>query len=141
MAVAFVTSFLVTVTAFAADTYAGANTYAGFDFYVGRYDKQHGMGHISVSTDYYFSLAIYRDDNYNCYVGGNHGAGRIVSGPYGFDAEFPSVVKCAADGFLPPNESDRGTIPNYRARGTVYKKDLSHGVIEPHQSSDVFVQV
>ncbi len=135
MTIAFVASFMVSVTAFAS-TIPTASTNSTFPFYVGSYIKQNGSGHITLNSDDDFSLTIYRDDTKNCYVSGRNGQGIIGIGARAFDVSFDSVTKCNADGTPPATP---GKILGYEAVGKVAITNFKK-TIYPLQSDEVFVK-
>lgn len=125
----FITSFMLTVTAFADDT-------TGFDYFVGHYSNVDGPGYVSLSSDFLFSIVCYRDDNHGFYIGGSRGEGRLGTGKKGFDAIFSKAIRTNADGSLPTNPSDRETIPNYNATGKVTRFFVTK--IESYQSDCIY---
>ncbi len=133
MVLAFVTTFTVTVTA-----YASTNA-DGFDFFVGIYYKEdpeiNGDGNVKVREDTFFNLFAYTDFNFLCYVSGRNGEGKIVNGTNGFDVAFDSVTKCKKDGTPPANP---GKIQSYNATGAV-SKGLTKAVIKSDQSNMSYI--
>lgn len=133
MVIAFVASFMVTVTAYAS---TDADT---FDFYVGKYYHKepngYGVGYVDVNKDSYFYLFAYADFIKSCFVSGEDGVG-IISKIDGFDARFDVVTKCRMDGSDPVNP---GKILEYKATGDV-NKGLIKAEIISHQSQLTYVR-
>lgn len=129
MAVAFVTAFLTTCTAFADTT--------GFDYYVGVYINSSGSGHISLSSNFLFYLVAYRDDENDCYVNASCGEGRLGAGKMGFYALFQYANKVDSNASLPP-PGEREQFNDYVATGKVTKWIKTK--IYSDQSENVYVK-
>lgn len=130
MAIAFVASFVMTVTAYAAID-------VDYSIYGGRYrssDTSVG-GYISISKNS-INLVVYRDDKEDCYVGGSTTDGYILSpSSKPFYALFDKVNILNTDG-----TGAGGSIPDYEASGSLFKKGMKNG-IKSLQSDLKYIQV
>ena len=102
----FITSFMLTVTAFSADddnpTFVIQNKN-----YFGTYDSnESAYGFVKVNSEKFSVFAYY--DNETGYISGSSQDGALTSDYYGFT--FPTVLKCNSDGDYSGNKLNNVTI-------------------------------
>lgn len=136
IACAFITSFLLTVTAYSAVLGEGDITNPN---YLGKYTNENIPGYIW-AKDGNLVIYAYEDDNYKCFVTGSVGSYVLKSGLRGFEAVFPNAARVQLNGDLAA-----GNIPliDYRALGDVSEEAflgyITKVKIASFQSSLVYV--
>lgn len=133
---AFVTSFLLTVTAFSMTASAEAVINRN---YLGKYTNDIYPGYIW-ATESDLSLFAYEDLNYMCFFTGSVGSYQLKLGGSGLYAFFPSVSRVTKNG---EPASGTQTIFDYTVSGDVSVELNIFGIIKnvkiaSHQSTVVY---
>ena len=132
IACAFVTSFLLTVTAYSATLADGDVINSKF---LGKYTNNSDDGYIWAKEGN-IVIYTYKDDARDCYVTGSLSTYQLKNGNRGFYAHFPNVAR------VDENENvvmDNPTIENYSASGDV-KNGFFNVKIASDQSSLTYVK-
>lgn len=136
IACAFVTSFLLTVTAYSAAL--GEGDIANPN-YLGKYTNEYIPGYIW-AKDGNLVLYAYEDDNYQCFVTGSVGSYVLKNGRSGFEAIFPTAARVQLNGNPAVGNI---TLIDYRATGDVSEEVflgyITKVKIASKQSSLVYV--
>lgn len=116
LALVFITTFVLTVTAFAEFQVENEN-------FIGRYEcvGNNRIGYILANEGAEtFDLHVYEDDNYHCFMSGSSDDGKISNSPYNhFYAYYKKVKRVQRDGSPAVGTQ---TVEDYEATGKVSVK-------------------
>lgn len=109
---AFITSFLLTVTVYAAVASEGDSTNGN---YLGKYINDSTIGYIWAKEGN-LTIFTYKDNNKNCYVTGTVSSYIIKPGTLGFRADIPIAARVTSTG---DTVMSNPRLDNYTASGDV----------------------